>query len=153
VVGSPLVGTWRLVRVEARSDAGRWWRPAEHDAAGRLRYGPDGRMALEITAARFPYADGSTAGGRFLAGRWHLAYRGTYDSYLDPFSPDNDRVVHHVESGSDPAWQGVDDERSIKLIGDVLTWQGASVRAGGGLWTMHLVWERVPGSAAGPPAA
>lgn len=142
-MGSPLIGTWRLVRVEARSGAGRRWRPAEHDAAGLLRYGPDGRMALEITTLRSAAGDG--AGGRdcSIAAGWRVAYRGTYASYLDPFSPDNDRVVHHVESGSDPSWVGVDEERSIKLLGDVLTWRGAAVRAAGDWWTMHLIWERV----------
>jgi hypothetical protein len=149
-VASPLVGIWRLMRVEARSGAGRRWRPAEHDAVGQLRYGPDGHMALEITALRFP--DGA-AEGRALAARWHLSYRGTYDSYLDPFSPDNDRVVHHVESASDPSWSGVEEERSIKLLGDVLTWHGAPIRAAGDQWTMHLVWERVAGPVAAAPRA
>jgi len=144
-VGSPLVGIWRLVRVEARSGAGRRWRAADQDAAGQLRYGPDGHMALEIMALRLPNGDDVAQRERVLTTPWRVAYRGTYDSYLDPFSPHNDRVVHHVEYGSDPAWAGIDEERSIKLLGDVLTWRGAPVRAGGDLWTMHLVWERVAG--------
>jgi hypothetical protein len=104
-------------------------------------------MALEISAVASPMADGPTRDERSLAPRWRLAYRGTYDSYLDPFSPDNDRVVHHVEFGSDPSWTGVDEERPIKLLGDVLTWRGSSVRTADDWWTMHLVWERVVSSA------
>src|SRR3954470_18984922 len=87
VVGSPLVGTWRLARVQMYSASGRSSSALFPAATGTLTYRPDGRMTVRIS-------DGQSE-------RPHLAFDGTYLSYLDPFVPTGDYVVHRIESGAD----------------------------------------------------
>jgi hypothetical protein len=128
-VTSPLVGSWRLARVQLRSATGRPTPALFPAATGSLTYRADGRMAVEVRDS----PDGAP----------YLAFDGTYISFLDPFAPTSDHVVHRVESGSGA--DGADRERSqrIQLRGDRLTWLGGTARVGGETWTAELVWERV----------
>ena len=73
----------------------------------------------------------------------YLAFDGTYLSYLDPFSPTSDHVVHRIETGNGA--DGASRERSqrIQLRGDRLVWLGETARVSGETWTAELVWERV----------
>jgi len=128
-VASPLVGTWRLVRVQLRSASGRGSPTLFPAATGTLTYRPDGRMAVEIRDGR----DGDR----------YLAFDGTYVSYLDPFAPTSDHVIHRI--AADGAAEGAISERSqrIQLRGDRLVWLGGTARASGQTWTAEMVWERV----------
>ena len=123
--GSPLVGTWRLVRVELRARDGSAGPPLFRGAIGRLEYGHDGRVSFEL-------AEGS----------WRRAWRGTFSSYLDPFSPSNDRVIHRIDAATDPALIGTEEFRRVHLRGDTLAWPGAPVWIDEERWTPRLVWER-----------
>ena len=128
-VASPLVGTWRLVRVQLRSTSGRSSPALFPGATGTLTYRPDGRMAIEIRNGQ----DGAP----------YLAFDGTYLSYLDPFAPTSDHVVHRIEAG-DGADRAISQQsQRVQLRGDRLIWLGATTRAGGESWTAELVWDRV----------
>ena len=70
-VTPPLVGTWRLTRVQLRSPNGRPSAALFPTATGSLTYRLDGRMAVEVRS-------GSSAEPQ-------LAFEGTYASFLDPF--------------------------------------------------------------------
>lgn len=122
----PLIGSWRLARVELRPRSARSAQRLFAGVTGQLDYWPDGRMALELAD------DG-----------WRRACRGTYLSFLDAFSASNDVVVHRIESASDPALIGLEEERRVQLRGDTLTWPGAPVWIDGERWTPHLLWERI----------
>ncbi|HEY3110897.1 MAG TPA: lipocalin-like domain-containing protein [Chloroflexota bacterium] len=128
-VASPLVGTWRLVRVQLRSTSGRSSPALFPAATGTLTYRPDGRMAVEIRNG----PDGDP----------YLAFDGTYLSYLDPFAPTSDHVVHRIEARGDAEPAVSERSQRIQLRGDRLIWLGATTRASGQSWTAELVWERV----------
>lgn len=121
----PLVGTWRLARVELRMRDGRASSRLYNGVRGQLDYGADGRMSFELAE-----------------GVWRRAWRGTYSSFLDPFSSANDLVLHRVEMASDPALIGTEEERRVHLRGNTLVWSGATVWIDGERWTPRLVWER-----------
>ena len=126
--GCPLTGTWFLARVELRARDGREAPRLYRGVTGRLEYGRDGRMSFELAE-----------------GTWRRAWRGTYASYLDPFSPTNDRVVHRIDGASDPALVGSEEVRRVSLRGDQLVWPGAPVWIDEERWTPRLVWERERG--------
>jgi hypothetical protein len=125
---SPLVGTWRLARVQLRSASGRA-SPLFPTATGLLTYRSDGRMAVEVRDD----PDGDP----------YLAFDGTYASFLDPFAPSGDHVVHRVESGTGADEPGRERSQRVQLRGDRLTWLGGTARVSGETWTAELVWERV----------
>jgi hypothetical protein len=127
-VTSPLVGTWRLTRVQLRSATGRSTPALFPAATGSLTYRSDGRMAVEVR-------DGPD-------GHPHLAFDGTYASFLDPFAPASDHVVHRIESGSGADSAGREQSQRIQLRGDRLVWFGRTARVNGETWTAELVWER-----------
>ena len=127
-VTSPLVGTWRLARVQLRSATGRPTSSLFPAATGSLTYRSDGRMAVDVR-------DGP-------GGDPYLAFDGTYLSFLDPFSPTGDHVVHRIESGSDDG-AGRERTQRIQLRGDRMIWFGGTARVNGETWTAELVWERV----------
>jgi hypothetical protein len=122
----PLVGTWRLARVELLLRNGLAGPRLYRGVTGRLEYHPDGRMSFELGE-----------------GSWRRAWQGSYSSYIDPFSPTNDRVIHRIEVASDPELVGTEEERRVRLRGDTLAWPGAPLLIDGERWTPRLVWERV----------
>jgi hypothetical protein len=124
----PLVGAWRLARVELRLREGRASPRLYPGVSGQLDYYADGRMSFELAE-----------------GTWRRAWRGTYSSFLDPFSSANDLVLHRIESASDPALVGTEEERRVHLRCDTLAWPGAPLLIDGERWTPRLVWERVAG--------
>ena len=128
-VMSPLVGTWRLARVQLRSANGRPTPALFPAATGSLTYRSDGSMAVEVR-------DGPS-------GDPYLAFGGTYLSFLDPFSPTSDHVVHRIESGSADDGAGRERSQRVQLRGDRLVWVGGTARVNGETWTAELVWERV----------
>ena len=125
VHGCPLVGVWRLVRVELRRRESRDAPRIFPGVTGRLEYQRDGRMTFELAE-----------------GTWRRAWHGTFSSYLDPFSPSNDRVVHRIAGASDPALIGTEETRRVHLRGDTLAWPGAPLWIDDERWTPRLVWER-----------
>jgi hypothetical protein len=128
-VTSPLVGSWRLARVQLRSATGRPTAALFPTASGSLTYRSDGRMAVEVR-------DG-------LDGDPYLAFDGTYVSYLDPFAPTSDHVIHRIDSGSVDDGAGRERSQRIQLRGDRLVWVGGTTRVNGEAWTAELVWERI----------
>ena len=71
------------------------------------------------------------------------AYAGTYT-----FS--GDKLVHHVEVASIPDWVGSNQERTVKMQGDRVTFSTPPHSRGGVMYTLDLTWERV--KATGPKA-
>jgi hypothetical protein len=128
-IGSPLVGIWRLARVQLRSASGRSSPALFPAATGTLTYRPDGRMTVRIS-------DGQSE-------RPDLAFDGTYLSFLDPFAPTADYVVHRIESGADADGAVRERTQRIALRGDRLIWLGEPTSHAGDGWTAELLWDRV----------
>jgi hypothetical protein len=152
MVGSPLVGTWRLVSFAFRSADGRFSYPFGEDALGYLIYTADGYMAASLMAADRPaFGSADTRGGTTeeKAAAWD-----TYVSYCGPYTLEDGRVVHHAELSLIPGLSGSDQMRSYALDGDTLTISTPPMLQAGAARTSHLVFRRAcPGSDAGRSSA
>ena len=136
----PLVGTWRLVSVELRDEAGGVAHPLGRDPAGLLTYTADGHMAGQFgRAGRAPVAAGDWAAAPeaevAAAARDYVAYCGTYEVR-------GDTVVHRVELSLMPNWIGGEQVRRLALDGEVLTLATPPMPLGRRPRTFALVWRR-----------
>ena len=142
---NPLVGTWKLVRVE------------EHDATGKrvvsLDYGPEpigllmydatGHMsvhAMRRGRPRLPSDDVHTA----TPEQAKTAFVG-YGAYFGTYEVDETKgiVIHHVEGSLIPNWEGSAQRRRYTLSGDKLTLEPPEFQAAGEKRTRRLTWQRV----------
>lgn len=113
-----LQGTWRLMSWRRVAHDGGVTYPFGDDATGILMYGSDGRMAVQMTAARrpgVPTSDplGGDADARAAAYSTCLAYFGSYEVR-------GDSVVHRIDASLYPNWSGAEQVRSVELDGDRL---------------------------------
>lgn len=135
-----LVGTWRLVAYEVRSEGGEVSQPFGTDTLGYLLYGADGHMSATVMRPGRPtFGAGDLLGGtteeKVKAAEGYISYCGTYRVA-------GDRVVHHVELSLFPNWIGGDQERLVSLERDRLTLSTAPFLLQGQRRSAHLVWER-----------
>ncbi len=136
-----LVGTWKLISVEARYTDGSIVYPWGRNAIGCLIYCEDGYMSGVIMSANRPrFAANDLVGGSLeeqaQAARTYLSYCGTYEVH-------GDKVVHHVEASLFPNWIGEDQERFVdELVGDRLTLRTQPLLVGSKQATGYLIWKR-----------
>ncbi len=140
--GNLLIGTWKLVSFEYRSEDGEVTYPLGRDALGYLIYAPDGYMAASMMAAnrpRFASADANRATIEEKA-----AAEDTYIAYCGPYEirDEEGKVIHHAELSLRPNATGEDQERFFRLDGDRLTISSAPALRNGKLRSAHLIWER-----------
>lgn len=140
--GPSLLGTWRLVAVEGRSDGRVTSTPFGENPIGQLVYSSDGRMSVMLMAAARPKfgSHGLRAGtGHEKAAAFDsfLAYGGRYERL-------ENRVIHHPDVASIPDFVGVPEERFVALRGDRLVLSTPPMHEGGTLRTFDVVWQRVP---------
>jgi hypothetical protein len=139
-VSSSLVGAWKLLVLEFRSD-GQVVYPAGRDASGLCVYDATGHMSLQIMRvdrARFLAPDllaGSDA-EIVAAAKGYLAYGGTYVE-----DGTHGVVVHHVTHALFPNWVGTDQVRFFKRMGERLIVSAPTVVVGGHLMDAMVVWE------------
>jgi hypothetical protein len=138
---SALVGAWRLLIIEFRSD-GQVVYPVGRDAAGSCLYGESGQMSLQIMRVdrpRFASNDHQQGTPEEIAAAFkgYLAYGGTYVE-----DAVHGVVVHHVTHSLFPNWIGTDLVRFFKRTGDRLITSAPTVVIGGHLMDAMLVWER-----------
>jgi hypothetical protein len=139
---STLVGAWRLLVLEFRSD-GQVVYPVGRDATGMCLYDDAGHMALQIMRVdrpRFAAADllGGTVDEILAAAKGYLSYGGTYVE-----DDVHGVVIHHVTQALYPNWVGTDLVRFFKRTGDRLITSAPTVVVGGHLMDAMLVWERL----------
>lgn len=140
---SSLVGAWKLLVIEFRSD-GQVVYPVGRDAAGSCLYDPTGHMSLQIMRVdrpRFALNDfqSGTPEEIVAAGKGYLSYGGTYVE-----DATHGVVVHHVTHSLFPNWVGTDQVRFFKRAGDRLITSAPTVVVGGHLMDAMLVWELLP---------
>jgi hypothetical protein len=141
MVTNPLVGTWRLVSCEFRSEDGQVSYPLGQDALGYLIYSADGHMSAGLMAAnRCGFASMDT---RLATVEEKAAAEDTYVTYCGPYEVQPDKVIHHLELSLLPNLTGADQVRFYKLEGDRLTISTPLMLQAGKMQASHLIWERV----------
>jgi hypothetical protein len=140
-LNNPLIGTWKLISWETRSNDGQVQYPFGQDATGYLFYTQDGYMSVTIMKAQ----RGKFAGGDLLGGsvdeNAHAAE--SFLSYCGRYEFNGDSVMHQVELSLFPNWVGVEQMRLAALAGTRLTLSTRPMLVGGMQQTAHLICERV----------
>src|SRR4051812_43380549 len=103
-----LVGTWRLLRVEAQSSDGQTTHPFGRNPVGSLVYTKEGHVSVMLMSGeRACFATGALGAGtqaeKAAAFDSFLAYSGRYELA-------GDRVVHWPEVSLLPNWVGQREE-------------------------------------------
>jgi hypothetical protein len=140
---SSLVGAWKLLVIEFRSD-GQVVYPVGRDGAGSCLYDPTGHMSLQIMRVdrpRFAVNDHQKGTPDEIAAAFqgYVAYGGTYVE-----DEAHGIVVHHVTHSLFPNWIGTDQVRFFKRAGDRLIVSAPTMAVGGHLMDAMLVWELLP---------
>lgn len=135
------LGSWRLRRVYEEHDG----RIAVEDvlgsdANGCIHYLDDGRMAVLIQyggspGLPVPFSEASDSQIAAVARRF-FAYAGTYSIHAD-------RVVHHLDTCSNPADIGADFVRLVEFAGSFLTLATEPEMRDGKQVQLKLQWESV----------
>lgn len=136
---NPLMGTWRLVSFELRTEDGEASYPFGPDAIGYIMYNEDGFMSVSFMSAnrrKFASADikAATAEERAAAAEGFLTYSGRYEIQ-------GDKVIHHIEVSFFPNWVGTDLVRTFEVEGDKLLLRIPPFTIGGRVQTGRLVWR------------
>jgi hypothetical protein len=125
-VQEQLVGVYRLARYTPHAD----------EPTGRISYDSAGRMwAMIFPPGRQPLTNASSDADYRAGMRGVVAYYGTYD-----IDESTGRVIHHVQSASNPDWIGDDFIRWYRFEGRNLL---ISLRPN---FDDPLLWERLPDS-------
>lgn len=140
-----LVGTWKLVSIEERRADGQRVVPLDYgpEPVGILMYDASGHMsahAVRRGRARLPSDDVHLA----TPEQAKAAMVG-YNGYFGRYSVDEKAgiVIHHVEGGLIPNWEGGDQPRRFTLVGDKLILEPPEIQAAGEKRTRRLTWQRV----------
>jgi hypothetical protein len=133
-----LIGTWRLVRWEARDRHGPVTFPLGEDAIGQIHYSGDGRMSAQLMRRnqhRFASDDWRQATQNERAEAWsnYFGYFGTYT--IDESAS---VVAHHVEGSWFPNLVLETENRHYRFDGDRLVLD-AETHWG----NVHIVWEKI----------
>jgi lipocalin-like protein len=140
-LNQPLVGTWRLLALEARGADGVAHYPMGENVVGYLIYTADGYMSGHLMRPGRPGFESGDAlrpnpdeAAEAVGG--YLSYCGTYEISRSGV------VVHHVELSLAPNWIGAEQVRFYELDGDRLTITTRPHLAAGHQAATRLIWER-----------
>lgn len=127
LVPPTIVGTWRLVSLVGRRDDGSIVEPFGADPRGSLIYTASRLISVHVHRDR-------RSGLR--------DYAAFYGSYT--WSPDDGKVIHHIEGSLQPSQKGADQTWLATLEGDRLELIAPRPSWAGEVVTATLVWERSP---------
>jgi hypothetical protein len=139
---NPLVGTWKLIACENRSEDGQIQQTFGANPKGILMYDAGGRMSVHLMGGnrtRFtsPDVHGGTASELKEAFDSYMSYFGTYE--IDAAAG---TVAHHLEGCSYPNWVGTTQQRFLKIEGKRLSLSTPPMRVDGKGVRVFLIWER-----------
>jgi Lipocalin-like domain len=139
-VPTDLAGVWRLVAWRRIASDGTVSHPLGDDAQGMLVYTPNGRMAVQLTAAgRAPLKTDDPLGGdvneRAEAYSTCLAYVGRYEVR-------DDTVVHTIDASLYPNWSGAEQSRPFTFEDDELVLRTPPMETAAGTVINELAWAR-----------
>ena len=147
-----LLGTWRLVSVEARSAEGAEGAvalPYGPEPIGYLTYTTEGRMAVSImrgSVARVESGDLFLGAAEALAGgHAYVGYTGTVtlEDLQEAAGVLSGTVVHALDTCSYPNWVGTEQRRRLLLEGDTLTLTTPPIERGGAGAVATVRWVRL----------
>jgi hypothetical protein len=138
-----LIGTWRLVRYEARAASGEARYPLGRHVVGQLFYDARGNMSAHVMRIdRTAFASDDSGPGTDaevrVAFEGHVSYFGTYT--IDPSAR---TVIHHVRGASYPNWVGHDQIRYYRIDGPHLVLSSPPILDRGESLEYTLTWERI----------
>jgi hypothetical protein len=138
-----LVGTWRLVSLEARDSTGQFHYPSGQKVSGLLVYDAGGNISAHVMRNDRPLFASNDA-ARSTDAEVRAAFEG-YDSYFGTYTIDLGRqtVTHHVRGASYPNWTGSDQLRHFKFNGSRLLLSTPPLVVGGQSLEYVLTWERI----------
>ena len=140
MTSNPLIGTWRLISYESRTENGKVSYPLGQDPSGFILYSEDGYMSVTMMGAnRTNYASGDLRGGTPEEKR---SAAETYLSYSGKYTFEGNRVLHHVEVSFFPNRVGTTQVRNLTLSGDTVTLRTPAMLINGEQQTAELVWQR-----------
>ena len=106
-----LLGTWKIISLEAHDSTGRVSYPFGREPKGYIAYDATGHMGVHIMNPERPKPDPGSNNAR-----GYLAYFGTYE--IDEKAG---VVIHHMEGNTNPNLTGTDYIRYYDFDGDILT--------------------------------
>lgn len=142
-LAAQLVGTWRLVSLEARSSSGEVEHPWGESVDGRLAYDAAGNMSMQIARpTRQPFASDDLEGGTLE--EIEAAFD-TYHAYYGRYRVDEaaSTVTHDVEASLFPNWVGGGQTRFLRLQAGRLTLTSPPLPFSGRELRFVTVWERL----------
>jgi hypothetical protein len=137
-----IAGSWNLVSVVARSTQGNEFLPYGEQPAGLLIYTASGDVAVTLMRTGRPqFARGDPLSG--TPEEVQAAFAG-FDAYAGTYRIDAEQaaVVHHIEVGRFPNWEGTTQIRYFQLEGERLSLRTPPIAALGQAWILDLVWQR-----------
>lgn len=129
---TPLVGTWKLLSGETRTQDGQVDYPYGAEPVGYITYNDQGYVFVGIMKAdrsRFALED-----------RWLASAAETKAAFLSHIGYCG---RHNIEVCSSPNWTGGTQERFFDLDGDRLSLSTAPFPQRGEMRSSYLIWERV----------
>src|SRR5687767_7491813 len=119
-MANPLLGTWKLVKFEARSPEGKTLYPFGTNAFGRLFYDATGNMSIQVfdpDRPRFSSDDKSKGSTEEIKAAWDR-----FDAYAGRYQVNEKEgvVEHHLEGALFPNWIGGTQKRFFEFNGDRL---------------------------------
>jgi hypothetical protein len=140
-----LVGTWKLLSIEERDASGNVVTPLDYgpNPIGILIYDATGHMsvhAMRRDRTRLSSDDVHLA----TPEQAKAAFVG-YNGYFGTYEVDERAgvVIHRVQGGLIPNWEGSDQRRRFTLSGDTLILEPPEIQAAGQKRTRRLTWQRV----------
>lgn len=144
-VASPLVGTWKLVAIEERDSNGRLVVPLDYgpNPVGLLIYDSTGHMSVHAMRRGRPKLDSDDV-HKASPEQAKAAFTG-YNGYFGTYQVEEKKslVIHHVEGGLIPNWEGGQQRRRFTISGNKLILEPPEFQAAGQKRTRRLTWERV----------
>ena len=135
-----VIGTWRIVSTEVRSEDGQVTYPDGRNPQGFLIYTHEGYFSITIMRSDRPrYASDDFRGGtteeKAMAAETFVSYSGTY-------SLGEGTVTHHIVTSLFPNWVGTDQQRFIEVDSGNLLLSTPPFLINGKEQKAYLVWER-----------
>jgi hypothetical protein len=138
-----LIGTWKLVAFESRSNDGAVTYPFGKDTSGYYIFSADGYMSVALMSAkRKQYSSGDMLRG--LAEE-KMAAAESYISYAGRYEVQGNKIVVHCEVSFFPNWVGSEQVRFFEFSDNenTLTLSTFPMKIGGKDLTSILVWQRI----------
>ncbi|MDZ8055400.1 MAG: lipocalin-like domain-containing protein [Aulosira sp. ZfuVER01] len=136
-----LVGTWKLLSCETRTETGQVFYPLGDNPSGYIIYTDNGYVSVAMMKANRPqFQAGDIAAGTVEE---KVAATDSYVSYCGTYEIQGERVIHHVEVSFFQNWVGVNQVRFVQLNGEQLTLSTPPMLVNGIEIVGSLIWQRV----------